>query len=61
MSVYVNLANRQFSAPYHFPVGVGSFQMVVNDVDADGCPDIVTADDGGQTLTILKNLADCSR
>jgi len=61
VSVYVNLANRQFSAPYHFPVGVGSFQMVVNDVDADGCPDIVTADDGGQTLTILKNLADCSR
>jgi len=55
LSVYINLANRQFSAPYDFPVGVGSFEMAVGDVNGDGCPDVVTADQGGQTLTILRN------
>lgn len=60
LSVYVNLANRQFSAPYDFPVGVGSAEMAVADVNGDGCPDVVTADQGGQTLTILRNNVACT-
>lgn len=53
--VYVNLANRTFSEPYAFDTGTTPIDMSVVDVDADGCPDIVTADQTGRTLTSLWN------
>lgn len=60
VSIYVNLANRRFSTPFDFPVGVGSSEMAVADVNGDGCPDLVTADQGGKTLTILRNTVACT-
>jgi len=59
--VYVNLANRRFSEPYTFDTGTTPIDMSVTDVDADGCPDIVTADQTGRTLTNLWNTTSACR
>jgi len=29
--------------------------MTVDDLDADGCPDIATLDETGRTITVLRN------
>jgi len=51
----INLGNRKFSEPYSFDTGTSPISMSITDVDADGCPDIVTADSQGRTLTSLRN------
>ncbi|MBL6974437.1 MAG: VCBS repeat-containing protein [Deltaproteobacteria bacterium] len=56
VTVYLNLANRQYSAPYVFSTGYSPLILVVDDLDNDGCMDIATADEGGETITLLRNL-----
>jgi hypothetical protein len=60
--IYVNLAQRKFSAPYSFSTGATPVEMSVADLDGDGCLDIVTADSTGKTMTSLRNTASaCKR
>jgi hypothetical protein len=59
VAVYVNRGNRTFDAPVVIPVGTGPVAMDVTDLDGDTCPDIVTSDSVGRTLTLLRNLVNC--
>lgn len=56
VTVYLNLANRQYSDPFVFSTGYSPLSLVVEDLDNDGCMDIATADEGGETITLLRNL-----
>lgn len=60
VTVYLNLGSRAFSQPFTFSTGVDPIGMAVKDMDGNGCPDIVTADRGGKTLTFLKNAVPCN-
>ncbi len=61
VSIYLNLGSRNFSTPYDFATGVNPQQMIVADLDGNGCPDIVTVDATGKTLTYLKNIIPCAQ
>jgi hypothetical protein len=61
VSVYLNLGIRTFSAPYVFATGVNPQEMAVANLDGAGCPDIVTVDTTGKTLTFLKNVIPCGQ
>jgi len=53
--VFPGLGQRRFAPPYVYPVGTDPIAMVVADVDDDGCPDVVTADRKGRTISTLHN------
>ncbi len=59
VTVYLNLGNLSYSQPFTFPTGVKPIAMTVTDLDANGCPDVITADEYGNTLTFLKNIGAC--
>ncbi len=49
-----------FAAVQTFAVGVGSFAIAVGDLNADGIPDIVTANSGSNDLSVLLGRGDGS-
>ena len=50
------LTSNSFAAPVYFPVGTNPRELVVRDLDGDGLPDIVCANSGSGTVSILRNL-----
>jgi len=52
-----NISTNSFAAPVNFPVGPSPRGVAVMDLDGDGRPEIVTANTGNATVSILRNLA----
>ena len=55
IKVWRNNGNGTFSAPIEFPTGQGPAGIVVADFTGDGKPDVVTANSGASSISILKN------
>jgi hypothetical protein len=53
--VITNLGNRTFGPEDHYVAGQDISQLNVVDVNGDGFPDIVVANTGGTTVTVLLN------
>jgi hypothetical protein len=55
VSVLLNDGHGHFGRAVAYPVGPSPRSVAVGDVDGDGKPDIVTANYGGQSVTVLLN------
>lgn len=56
VSIFINMAQKQFSNSYTFDTGKHPTGVLVNDVDGDKCPEILTIDKIGRTVTVFRNL-----
>jgi hypothetical protein len=59
ISVLIGHGDGTFDAPVDY-AAPGAVKVVVGDVDGDGTPDVVVADDAHSTISILRNLGDGS-
>src|SRR5260370_20319184 len=55
IAVMMNLGNRTFDSEVDFIAGRAVSALNVVDVNSDGFPDIVVANSGGTTVTVLLN------
>jgi hypothetical protein len=55
MKVWRNNGNGTFAAPIEFPTGQGPAGMVIADFNGDGKPDVITANYGASSISILKH------
>lgn len=53
--VWRNSGNGSFIAPIEFPTGQGPAGIVIADFTGDGKPDVVTANYGGSSISILRH------
>jgi hypothetical protein len=51
-----SITTNSFGARVDFPVGPGPQGVAVQDLDGDGKPEIVTANYGGTTVSVLRNI-----
>ena len=51
-----SLTTNSFGAPVTFPCGAMATGVAVGDMDGDGLPDLVTANYGSTTISVLRNL-----
>ena len=52
---YVSLGDKHLIGPFIFPTAHGPVDMVVADINKDGCRDLLVANEGAQTVTLLIN------
>ena len=55
IKVWRNNGNGTFIAPIEFPTGQGPVGIVIADFTGDGKPDVVTANYGGSSISILRH------
>jgi FG-GAP-like repeat/FG-GAP repeat len=55
IKVWRNNGNGTFSAPIEFPTGQGPAGIVIADFTGDGKPDVITANYGGSSISILRH------
>ena len=55
IEVWRNNANGTFAAPIEFPTGQGPAGLVIADFTGDAKPDVVTANHGGSSISILRH------
>jgi FG-GAP-like repeat len=55
IKVWRNNGNGTFAAPIEFPTGQGPAGIVIADFTGDGNPDVVTANYGGSSISILRH------
>lgn len=55
IKVWRNNGNGTFAAPIEFPTGQGPAGIVIADFTGDGKPDVVTANYGGSSISLLRH------
>ena len=55
IKVWRNNGNGTFAAPIEFPTGQGPAGIVIADFTGDGKPDVITANYGGSSISILRH------
>src|SRR5581483_2087130 len=55
IKVWRNNGNGTFAAPIEFPTGQGPAGLVIADFTGDGKPDVVTANYGGSSISLLRH------
>jgi hypothetical protein len=53
--VYLNGGEREFFGPFALPTGVKPKQILVGQLDNDGCKDVAVLNEGSRTVTLLRN------